>query len=116
MTKGVFLAVLVAIPGVAFASQPVDNSVASLIEGRDYGAAEAALGARVLRSHDDARSLLNLAFLYKSTDRWSAANATYARVLTAPDVAVTTNTGVVMSSHDIARAALGTGTVTVASR
>jgi hypothetical protein len=116
MKKAIFLALVAAIPGVASASKPVDNYVSTLIEGRDYGAAEDALSARLLRSHDDPRSLLNLAFLYQSTDRWDQADAVYARVLAAPDMQVATNTGQVKSSHDIARGALNHGTVTVASR
>ena len=116
MKKAIFLAFIAVIPGIAAASKPVDNYVSTLIEGRDYGAAEDALSARLVRAHDDARSLLNLAFLYQATDRWDQADAAYARVMAAPDMQVATNTGQIMSSHDIARSALNRATVTVASR
>ncbi len=116
MKKAFFLAYVAIIPSVAVAAKPVDNYVATLIEGRDYGAAESALSAQLIRTHDDPRALLNLAFLYRSTDRAQEANAVYARVLAGPDVQVTTNGGTTMSAHAIAHMALNRASVSVASR
>ena len=116
MTIAVFLSIVALVPAVATARPPVDNYVSTLIEGRDYGAAEDALHAKLARIHGDPAALLNLAFLYRSTDRFDQARSVYAAVLSGRDAKVQTNVGTVASVHDIARAALGVGTVTVASR
>ena len=110
MTKVIAFCLLAVAPlSTPAVANPVDNSVASLIQNADYGAAEAALTAKLRRTHDDASSLLNLAFLYKQTDRWQDADAVYARVLAASDRQVRTADGQLRSSHEIARAGMTGG-------
>jgi len=108
-------AVAVSTLSTAAIAKPVDNYVATLIQNADYGAAEGALTARIARGQTDQNALLNLAFVYRNTDRWTEASALYSRVLAGPDAQVNTAGGQKMSAHDIARAALGTG-MTFASR
>jgi hypothetical protein len=72
---------------------------------RDWVKAEAQLAASTVDANDPAL-LLNLAQLYRVTDRDLAARDLYARVLEQDDLTLALGDGRVASAHEIAKAGL----------
>ncbi|MFM9851235.1 MAG: tetratricopeptide repeat protein [Sphingomonadaceae bacterium] len=85
------------------AKEPVDNLGAQAISVADYTTAEAQLTTALKRSPDLPEALLNMAYVYRSTGRASAAMALYQHVLAIPSVDLIGKTDKPISSHDIAR-------------
>ncbi len=108
MLKVAIFSLLVAAPLASVsAANPVDNYASASIAQGDYAIAEATLNAYLSRNHDDPPALLNLAFVYRHTQRPAQAEALYHRVLARLDTPVT-NIGNdrSVSSHEVALVAL----------
>ncbi len=116
MLKIALFSLLVAAPLVpSSAAQTVDNYASTAITRGDFAAAEVALNAYLSRNHDDPLALLNLAYVFRHTQRPLLARALYHRVLARLDTPVTgMGTERPVSSHDIALSALAQKTFTAA--
>jgi hypothetical protein len=73
---------------------------------QDWTKAERQLADTSRVEADDPARLLNLALLYRSTDRAGEARGLYGRVLDGEDMQLVLSNGSVASAHAIARAAL----------
>ena len=114
--KKAIICILAAAPlASAAVAKPVDNYVATLIQERAYGSAEDALSSQLARTPDNARALLNLAYVFEATDRRHEAASLYAHVLAIADVPVRTASGTTTTSHRLAETAMARPT-SLASR
>jgi len=95
-------------PAAALAAAPVDNYAADAVLKAKYGEAIAHLADRVAQDPADESAMINLAIAYRHTGRVEESRRLYQRVLRLDDVALNTAAGVEMSSHEVARRALGT--------
>lgn len=116
MKEYIAIALLVAAPlAQSAAATPVDNYAARTILAADYAKAEAELAAHLERAPADPPALLNMAYVYRQTGRNREANLLYSRVLERADIVLTSTSGKLVMSHDLARAGLS-GRVSIATR
>lgn len=95
----------------AFAATPAaDETGYRAIAAGDFAAAERAIVAERKAYPARPELMLNLAAVYRRTGRESAAEALYTEVLARRAVAMDMPSGAVVSSHDLARRALGAAT------
>lgn len=92
----------VSAPG--YAAQDEGNGAAALMRG-DYVAAEKTINNERRTFENDADLLLNLAMIYRHTNRPEQARALYRKIMDAPDELLDTPTGP-MRAHLIAARAL----------
>jgi Flp pilus assembly protein TadD len=92
--------------GVAHAQQP-NRYGYDQIAAKNMTAAESRLVAQRLAEPNEPSVLLNLAFVYKKTNRTAEAEALYNAVLAQPDVLMALGSGKPASSHMLAMRGLG---------
>lgn len=121
MKKGLIVAsaaVLALTAGAANAGSR-DLHGAAAIRAGDFTKAEAILTAEQSGRWTTPETLLNLAHVYRHTDRVDAARALYERVLSEGNVLMNVGAARPFWSHDVARAGLtqlSGGTTTIAAR
>jgi cytochrome c-type biogenesis protein CcmH/NrfG len=103
MKKWLLFVVLSATAIGVQAKEPVDNLGAQAISVADFTSAETQLNAVLRRSPGLPEALLNLAYVYRSTGRATAALALYQQVLDSPDVELVGDSAKPIFAHDIAR-------------
>lgn len=103
----VVAALMASLPSAVQAETPSDRYAWNAIGEHNYGIAEKRLLRRLRVDSGDQAALVNLARVYAKTGRYAAARATYQRLLTLEDVLLASPAGNPVSSHRIARKALG---------
>ena len=108
--------VILALAGVAAPALAADQNGYQAIVAGDLATAERSIVAERQIYPDRPELMLNLAAVYRKTGRATAARALYAEVLERRPVAMDMPSGEVVSSHELARRALGTPFVQLATR
>ena len=111
MLIGAVVACAVALPATA-----KDRSGYVSIAAGSLSEAERTLNAERAIFPDRPELMLNLAAVYRRTGRTAEARTLYMRVLERRPIAMDLPSGAVASSHDLARRALGTNSVQIATR
>ena len=110
---GLLVLALAGAAAPAFAAD--QNGYQSIVSG-DLASAERAIVAEQRVYPARPELMLNLAAVYRRTGRMAEARTLYMKVLERRPVAMDLPSGAVASSHDLARRALGTGSVQIATR
>ena len=105
-----------ALAGVAAPAVAGDQNGYQAIVSGDLATAERAIVAEQKLYPDRPELMLNLAAVYRRTGRTAEARTLYMRVLERRPIAMDLPSGAVASSHDLARRALGTNSVQIATR